>query len=139
MVAKITEYPNGTMIDFGDNVRIEKQYVPVKRVPVLHPKTGQPMMTLTGKPIVTHVSNTKLVLDAGGKQVLDPITKQPATELLPHLWTLYQRVENAPHPDLEGKLVHAHHGGETIEPHTWMFIKDGTKEDMYAAAVALAG
>jgi hypothetical protein len=144
MAVKITESADGHMIDYGDNVRIERRAFALKRAPVIDTKTGKPRMTPTGQAITTHVPFHGVhkrdakgpMHDKDGKPIFEvPADKLDAEPVF--LWTLYQRVENAPAPDSNVR-VHAHHGAETTETHTWLFVKDGTKEEMQAEAAKLA-
>jgi hypothetical protein len=161
MAVKLTEHPNGLMVDFGDDVRIERTHFHVKKQPVLDDK-GQPMKTSTGQPMHTHVPHIQPRLDAEGKHVhefvrdpntglvvrddkgervtapvYDPVVDDKGEPL--YMWNVYKRTPNDPHPERPGLFVHGHHGAETTETHTWLHVSEGTEAEARAKARQLVG
>lgn len=148
MAVKLTEHPLGHMIDFGDDVRIERTHLHVKKKPLLDDK-GQPVMTTRGHPVHEHVPH----VDDKGNPVVDD-KGEPV-----YMWNVYQRVANEPvaladidgNPVLDDKgepviaaeladvFTHAHHGGPTNETHTWLHVFEGAEKEARAKARELVG
>jgi hypothetical protein len=127
MAVKLTEHPDGHMVDFGDDVRIERSSSNVRKKALLDDK-GEPVLTKTGQPVhelVPHV-------DDKGEPVIDD-------KGLPAMWNVYQRVANEPHPESPGFFIHGHHGDQTLDTHTWMHVTEGTEAVARATARQLVG
>jgi hypothetical protein len=128
MAVKLTEHPLGHMIDFGDDVRIERTHLHVRKEPLLD-DTGAPMKTSTGQAVHTHVPH----VDSNGAPVVDdkgdPIW----------MWNVYQRVANEKHPERDGFFKHAFHGDDTTDTHTWLHVIEGTEAEARAKALQLVG
>jgi hypothetical protein len=137
MAVKITEHANGLIVDYGDNVRIERTHAHVRKEPALD-EAGKPKLTAIKQPIHDHVPH---VDDKGA-----PVTDDKGE--LAYMWNVYQRKPNEPF-SVEGKPavsaqgeplhVHGHHGVLTSETHTWMHVFEGTEAEARAKAAELAG
>jgi hypothetical protein len=97
MAVKIVQHPNGNIIDYGDNLRIERSAMPTRK---------QRRMTIEDTPAVT----------VTGEAIYDQVPHTGFT------FNVYRLVKNKPHPSIPGKFQQAFHGGPTDETTTWLHV-----------------